>query len=59
MNFQTVGSGLIYAPDSNTIYSTSTGSVTWTSMYPHQGVGAAAAGDVVFLSGARVVVQSQ
>lgn len=59
MNFQTVGSGLIYAPDANTIYSTSTGSATWTSTYPHGGVGAAAAGDVVFLSGARVVVQSQ
>jgi hypothetical protein len=59
MNFQTVGSGLIYAPDSNTIYSTSTGSATWTSMYPYGGVGAAADGDVAFLSGARVVVQSQ
>jgi hypothetical protein len=56
---QTVGSGVIYAPDLNTIYSTSTGSATWTSTYPHGGVGAAAAGDVVFLSGARVVVQSQ
>jgi Putative Ig domain len=59
MNFQTVSSGLIYTPDSNTIYSTSTGSATWTSIYPYGGVGATAAGDVVFLSGARVVVQSQ
>jgi hypothetical protein len=59
MHFQTVGSGLIYTPDSNTIYSTSTGSATWTSTYPYGGVGATAVGDVVFLSGARVVVQSQ
>jgi hypothetical protein len=58
-NFQTVAPGLIYTPDTNTIYSTSTGSATWTSVYPYGGEGAAAAGDVVFLSGARVVVQSQ
>jgi len=64
-NFQTVGPGLIYTPDSNTIYSTSTGKATWTSAYPYgevyppQGAGATADGDVVFLSGARVVVQSQ
>jgi hypothetical protein len=64
-NFQTVGPGLIYTPDSNTIYSTSTGKATWTSVYPYgevyppQGAGATADGDVVFLSGARVVVQSQ
>jgi hypothetical protein len=59
MNFQTVGSGLIYTPDSNTIYFTSSGSATWTSTYSYGGVGATADGDVVFLSGARVVVQSQ
>jgi hypothetical protein len=59
MSFQTVGSGLIYTPDSNTIYSTSTGGATWTSAYPYGGVGATADGDVVFLSGARVVAQSQ
>jgi hypothetical protein len=57
--FQTVSPGLIYIPDSNTIYSTSTGAATWTSPYPYGGVGATANGQVVFQSGARVVVQSQ
>jgi Putative Ig domain len=58
-SFQVVSSGLIYSPDTNAIYSTTTGSATWTSSYPSEGVGATAAGEVVFLSGARVVVQSQ
>ncbi len=59
-SFQNVSAGLIYVPASNTIYSTSSsGSATWTSNYPSGGVGATAGGDVVFLSGARVVVQSQ
>jgi len=57
--FQTVGPGLIYTPDSNTIYSISTGEPTWTSTYPYGGNGATAGGYVVFASGARVVAQSQ
>jgi hypothetical protein len=58
-SFQTVSPGLIYTPDSNTLYSTTTGAATWTSPYPYGRVGATAGGYVVFLSGARVVVQSQ
>lgn len=58
-HFQPVSPGLIYTPDSNTIYSTSSGQATWTSPYPYGGVGATAGGYVVFLSGARVVAQSQ
>jgi hypothetical protein len=58
-SFQTVSPGLIYTPDSNTIYSTSTGQATWTSTYPYGFGGATAGGYVVFLSGARVVAQSQ
>lgn len=58
-SFQSVSAGLIYTPDTNTIYSTSTGGATWSSNYPYGGVGATTGTDVVFLSGARVVVQSQ
>jgi hypothetical protein len=58
-SFQSVSPGLIYTPDSNTIYSTSSGKPTWTSTYRYGGVGATASGYVVFLSGARVVAENQ
>lgn len=58
-SFQPLSPSLIYTPDSNTIYSTSTGTAIWSTTYPYGGVGATAGTDVVFLSGARVVTQSQ
>lgn len=58
-SFQPLSPSLIYTPDSNTIYSTSTGTATWSSTYSYGGLGATADGYVVFLSGARVVAQSQ
>ena len=59
LSFQPLTSSSIYVPATNTIYSTSTGSSTWTSTYPNGGKGAVVNNQVIFLSGARVVVQSQ
>jgi hypothetical protein len=57
-SLQIVNAGSVYDPGSNAIYSTTTGTATWTSGSPSTGVGAVAGSDVVFASGSQVLVQS-
>jgi len=47
----------IYDPLTNTIYSTSTGSATFTGSLPTSGVGAATANYAIYATGHRVVVE--
>lgn len=58
--FSLVGAGgtQIYAPQTNTIYNVSDGSVVWTSLDSPQGVGDVAGNFVVMLNNHQVLVES-
>lgn len=56
-SLQVVSADSVYDPTSNSIYSTTTGMVTWTSESPSTGMGAVAGSNVIFASGSQVVIQ--
>jgi hypothetical protein len=56
-SFQVVSADSVYDPNSNAVYSITTGLPTWTSASPSTGVGAVAGSNIVFASGNQVLVE--
>jgi hypothetical protein len=57
-SIQTVTSDSVYAPNSNAIYSLTTGEPVWTGSFLSSGMGAVAGSYVVYLSGHSVLVEA-